>query len=51
MKSLITAAIAATVLAPAVFEWLTRLPDAIRDALKTRAEVSAIMAEAYRRQR
>jgi hypothetical protein len=51
MKSLITAAIAATVLVPAVYEWLGRLPDAVRDALRTRAEVSAIMAEAYRRQR
>ncbi|MFL9908981.1 hypothetical protein [Paraburkholderia sp. RL17-337-BIB-A] len=50
MKSLISAAIAATVLAPVVSGWLARLPDAIRDALKTRAEVSAIMAEAYSRQ-
>jgi hypothetical protein len=51
MKSLISAAIAATILAPVVSGWLARLPDAIRDALKTRAEVSAIMAEAYLRQR
>jgi hypothetical protein len=51
MKTLIAAAIAATALAPAVYQWLTRLPDAVRDALRTRAEVSAIMAEAYRRQR
>ncbi|MFL9960604.1 hypothetical protein PQR02_05605 [Paraburkholderia sediminicola] len=50
MKSIFSAAIVATVLAPVVSGWLARLPDAIRDALKTRAEVSAIMAEAYRRQ-
>jgi hypothetical protein len=49
MKALSSAAILATVMTPIVFEWLRRLPDAIRDALATRAEVSAIMAEAYRR--
>jgi hypothetical protein len=51
MKSFITSAIGATVLAPTVFAMLSRLPEAIRNALNTRAEVSAIMAEAYRRQR
>lgn len=50
MKSFISAALAATVLAPSVPGWLARLRDGIRDALKTRAEVSAIMAEAYLRQ-
>ena len=49
MKAIVTAGILATVFAPAVYQWFVGLPAAIRGALHTRAEVSALMAENYRR--
>jgi hypothetical protein len=51
MKTLFAASITAVALTPAITEWLGTFRRAVRRALATRAEVSAMMAEAYRRQR
>jgi hypothetical protein len=49
METLIVAAIGATVLTPAVLDSFARFRAAVLDALRVRAEVSEVMAEAYRR--
>jgi hypothetical protein len=49
METLIVAAIGATVLTPAVIDSFARFRAAVLDALRVRAEVSEVMAEAYRR--
>lgn len=49
MKTLIVAAIGASVLTPAVIDSFARFREAVLDALRVRAEVSEVMAEAYRR--
>jgi hypothetical protein len=49
METLIVAAIGATVLTPAVIDSFARFRAAVIDALRVRAEVSEVMAEAYRR--
>jgi hypothetical protein len=49
METLFAAAVVAAVAAPAVTDWLATLRAAVLDALRVRAEVSALMAEEYRR--
>ena len=49
MKTLIVAVIGATVLTPAVVNSFARFRVAVVNALRVRAEVSEVMAEAYRR--
>ncbi|SAL33213.1 hypothetical protein [Caballeronia humi] len=51
MKSLFAIVIWATVLTPVVTSWIPRIRASVLEALQVRAEVSEIMAEAYRRQR
>jgi hypothetical protein len=51
MKTLVAAAVSSFALTPIVTDFFTRFRRGFIDALRVRAEVSAMMAESYRRLR